>query len=265
VFLARRRPFDELSVNPLSSQFSQTIMPDVAQIKVVLNTSLEGANTMFGEACEYGLNTGDVIQSTDFGKMVPLCVTKPGDLKFDNDILSCCKKQWSQIEHKLEDGVLGVMASLPISTLFDDGVELILAADGAPKEGTPNFKKLMRSIGPVTAVACTRAASPRPHRVVVGVRVAPLTLPRVTRRRAPRQGPARGDHRLLAPRVQGAPRAQEGRRRAARARERHGGREQRGRGGGRRALGAGQRAGGEEGAVVHVQPPAVRLPRRLRV
>mmetsp|Transcript_2777 Transcript_2777/g.8108 ORF Transcript_2777/g.8108 Transcript_2777/m.8108 type:complete len:210 (-) Transcript_2777:51-680(-) len=141
-------------------------MPEVASIKVVLDTSLQGANTMFGEACEYGLNTGDVIQSTDFGKMVPLCVTKPGDLKFDNDILSCCKKQWSQIEHKLEDGVLGVMASLPISTLFDDGVELILAADGAPKEGTVTFKKLMRSIGPVTAVACVLRAKGQHEEII---------------------------------------------------------------------------------------------------
>ena len=264
MFLARRRPFDELSVNPLSSQFSQTIMPDVAEIKIVLNTSLQGSYKMYALVCEYGLKTGNVIKPTDFGEQVPLCVTKPDDLDFDDNFLAYCKKQWLQIEHKLDDGVLGVMASLPLGTVFDDGVELILGADGAPKEGTPNFKKLVRSIAPVAAVACTRAASPRPHRVVVGVRVAPLTLPRVTRRRGPRQGPARGDHRLLDPRVQGAPRAQEGRRRAARARERHGGREQRGRGGGRRALGAGQRAGGEEDAVVHVQPPAVRLPRRLR-
>ena len=58
MFLARRRPFDELSVNPLSSQFSQTIMPDVAEIKIVLNTSLQGAYKMYALVCEYGLKTG---------------------------------------------------------------------------------------------------------------------------------------------------------------------------------------------------------------
>ena len=129
-------------------------------------------------------------RATSFGEQVPLCVTKPDDLDFDDNFLAYCKKQWLQIEHKLDDGVLGVMASL-LGTVFDDGVELILGADGAPKEGTVNFKKLVRSIAPVAAVACTRAASPRPHRVVVGVRVAPLTLPRVTRRGVSRQGPAR--------------------------------------------------------------------------
>ena len=38
-------------------------------------------------------------------------------------------------------------------TTFDDGVELILGADGAPKEGSVNFKKLVRSIAPVASAA----------------------------------------------------------------------------------------------------------------
>ena len=165
MFLARRRPFDELSVNPLSSQFSQTIMPDVAEIRIVLNTSLQGSYKMYGLVCEYGLKKGNVIKPSDFGEQVPLCVIKSDDLDFDENFLFYCKQQWVGIEHKLEDGVLGVMASLTISKLFDDGVELILGADGAPKEGTVDFKKLVRAIAPVAAVACMRAASPRPHRV----------------------------------------------------------------------------------------------------
>ena len=195
---------------------------------------------MYALVCEYGLKTGNVIKATDFGEQVPLCVTKPDDLDFDDNFLAYCKKQWLQIEHKLDDGVLGVMASLPLGTVFDDGVELILGADGAPKEGSPNFKKLVRSIAPVAAVACTRAASPRPHRALGpgGHSLCP-----VTRRRGPRQGPARGDHRPRSASARSAARS-EGRPRSA-ARERHGAGAARTRGG-RRAPGAGQRAGGEK-------------------
>ena len=128
-------------------------MPDVATIKVVLDTSLEGAYRMFRLVCDYGLNTGNVIKSTDFGSEVPLCVTKSDDLDFDENFLVYCKKQWVKIEHNLDDGVLGVMASLTLGTVFDDGVELILGADGAPKEGSVNFKKLVRSIAPVASAA----------------------------------------------------------------------------------------------------------------
>ena len=51
------------------------------------------------------------------------------------------------------------MASLTLGTVFKfddrDGVEpeLILGADGAPKEGSVNFKKLVRSIAPVASAA----------------------------------------------------------------------------------------------------------------
>ena len=45
------------------------------------------------------------------------------------------------------------MASLTLGTVFDDGVELILGADGAPKEGSVNFNKLVRSIAPVASAA----------------------------------------------------------------------------------------------------------------
>ena len=138
-------------------------MPDVAEIKIVLNTSLQGAYKMYALVCEYGLKTGNVIKPTDFGEQVPLCVTKPDDLDFDDNFLAYCKKQWLQIEHKLDDGVLGVMASLTLGTVFKfddrDGVELILGADGAPKEGSVNFKKLVRSIAPVASAASTEGCS----------------------------------------------------------------------------------------------------------
>ena len=61
--------------------------------------------------------------------------------------------------------VLGVMASLTLGTVFKfddrDGVEpeLILGADGAPKEGSVNFKKLVRSIAPVASAASTEGCS----------------------------------------------------------------------------------------------------------
>ena len=51
------------------------------------------------------------------------------------------------------------MASLTLGTVFDDGVELILGADGAPKEGSVNFKKLVRSIAPVASAASTEGCS----------------------------------------------------------------------------------------------------------
>ena len=55
------------------------------------------------------------------------------------------------------------MASLTLGTVFKfddrDGVELILGADGAPKEGSVNFKKLVRSIAPVASAASTEGCS----------------------------------------------------------------------------------------------------------